>query len=269
MAPLSHSSDKQGPSRYRRTDQSVIRALRLLGYLLVSGKPLRITEFTTMSDMPKSTVHRLITSLCEAGWLNQEDHTDRYDWGPMAGNVVHALLHKGGQDILAYPELKRLADKTEEEVNFGVPVNQTMVYVQKIHTDRALRIDIPVGSSVPMHCTALGKAYLSAYGWNDYRDLPLSLHTDHTIVDWAYLIRDLQETARLGYSIDREEFLEGVTCVGAAIFGPEGHPVGAIAVQAPSVRMPSERLRILGDWIKESAGRITQKFGGSRSGKDD
>lgn len=263
MPPQSPAATHQ-KSRYRRTDQSVIRALRLVQHLMAAGKPMRITELTTLTAMPKSTVHRLMTSLCEAGLLKQEAHSDRYDLGPLAFQMVHMLLQRGGPDILAYPELKELAASTGEEVNLGVPLGDTMVYVQKIHTERALRIDIPVGSQVPMHCTAIGKAYLAAKGWETFTHLPLARHTDHTITYWPHLIRDLEETARLGYSTDREEFLDGVTCVGAAIIVPPGTPVGAIAIQAPSVRMPTERQRSLGDAVKDCAQRISERLASFR-----
>jgi IclR family acetate operon transcriptional repressor len=65
------------------------------------------------------------------------------------------------------------------------------------------------------------------------------------------------ETKARGFSIDDEEFMEGVRCVAAPIRAEDGQIIGAIGVSAPLTRFPAERYRICGEQVLRVAGQIS------------
>lgn len=242
------------------TDRSVIRSMTIIRQFIGREGPLGISEISLACGLPKSTVHRIVSSLCFAGMLEADSTIEKYRLGPMACSLARASLNLHGQEVVSYPELMRLATRLNEEVNLGVPVADGIVYVQKIQSDRPLRIDMSVGSKVPFHCTALGKAYLANIESGANLPQDLKRFTNRTITDRRLLEEDLRMTRQRGYSIDREEFLEGVTCVGSVIVNGGHNPVAAVAIQAPTVRMNAERTKERGLLVLELAANLSREF---------
>lgn len=91
-----------------------------------------------------------------------------------------------------------------------------------------------IGTSVTLHSTAVGKAYLAALPAEGVQPLlkgvVLRAFTQHTLTDRAALLKELELTRARGYSLDREENEPGIYCFGAAIRGHRGAPVAAISV---------------------------------------
>jgi IclR family acetate operon transcriptional repressor len=94
---------------------------------------------------------------------------------------------------------------------------------------------------------------------------PLPQRTPNTITDRARLAQNLLETRERGYSIDLEEFEDGLRCVGAAVFDHTGRAVAAISISGPRHRVTDEAIPALGHLVRESASKISARLGAPRS----
>jgi DNA-binding IclR family transcriptional regulator len=94
---------------------------------------------------------------------------------------------------------------------------------------------------------------------------PLLERTPNTITDRARLAQNLLETLERGYSIDLEEFEEGLFCVGAAVFDHTGQAVAAISISGPRHPVTDEAIPQLGRLVRESASKISARLGAPRS----
>jgi DNA-binding IclR family transcriptional regulator len=123
----------------------------------------------------------------------------------------------------------------------------------------------PIGQTLPLHCTAIGKAYLAFDAEEQLRSLlPEQLHryTENTIVDRALLIEQLQAVTRDGYSIDTGEYLEDVASVAVPIRDYTRSVVGSLAVAGPSYRISGERINIeLAPLILEAGRELSHRLG--------
>jgi DNA-binding IclR family transcriptional regulator len=119
-----------------------------------------------------------------------------------------------------------------------------------------------VGALSPLHCTALGKAYL-AFGT---RVVPVNFarFTASTIVDRAALETDLVEARRLGYARDDEEFSPGVRCVASAIRDGNGRMVAAVGLSGPTARLDLNRLADLGRLVRDRTAEVSVPTNGIR-----
>jgi IclR family acetate operon transcriptional repressor len=101
------------------------------------------------------------------------------------------------------------------------------------------------GSRVPLHCTAMGKLFLSVLPSRKrslmLRTLRLHPYTENTITDPVRLERELEKIRGSRISTDNQEFLAGVVCVAVPVNGPNGQPVAALAISAPLARMTLEQ----------------------------
>ena len=122
-------------------------------------------------------------------------------------------------------------------------------YIDKIASPLPLKVDHPIGSLAPLHCTALGKAFL-AFGDARRRRRTLERFTANTIVDAAALEAEIAATRQRGYAIDDEEFSAGIRCVAAPVYDGDGRMVAAVGVSGPTARINAARLDELGRLLR-------------------
>jgi IclR family acetate operon transcriptional repressor len=85
--------------------------------------------------------------------------------------------------------------------------------------------------------------------------------TENTITEFPALIESLRIVRRNGYAIDREEFLPGVICVGAAIRDQAGTVIGAISASTPAMRATDEHIALMRDEIVAATRALSAEFG--------
>ena len=116
-----------------------------------------------------------------------------------------------------------------------------------------------------MHCTGLGKAYLSFMSEEEVEELInntiFERFTEHSIVDKDTLRTSLLEIRERGYSIDDEEYVIGLICFGAPIFDYHGNPIAAVSVSCPKYRVESKHQKIYADYILGTASKISRQMG--------
>ena len=85
--------------------------------------------------------------------------------------------------------------------------------------------------------------------------------TDKTITEFPALVESLRIVRRNGYAVDREEFLPGVICVGAAIRDQAGTVIGAISASTPTMRASDEHVALMRDEIVAATRSLSAEFG--------
>jgi DNA-binding IclR family transcriptional regulator len=157
------------------------------------------------------------------------------------------------------PILSDLRDEFGESSIMGVPANGTMVYLAFFPSMHLIMVRERLGTTRPMHCSALGKGYLSAL---DDRTLDTELAllnyqggTEHAARGPMDLRARLEETRKRGYAIDRDETAEGASCVAVpARIG--GTLIGAIGLSGPSSRMSDQRIGQMGARLIQISARL-------------
>jgi Transcriptional regulator len=125
-------------------------------------------------------------------------------------------------------------------------------------------LHLPVGSTVPAHCSASGKL-LSANRAGGERGamlatLPLPPFTANTITDHGLMARELDRILGCGYSLDNEEYVAGVACVAVPV-RVDGEVIAAVAVHAAVARLPLQRAIDFVPRLTDAAAKIAKTFG--------
>jgi DNA-binding IclR family transcriptional regulator len=154
-------------------------------------------------------------------------------------------------------------ERTGECAHLGVAAQGRVLYIGQAESPATLRVNVLVGQTAPLHCTALGKALLAFSGV----PIPdrLEQFTPRTITRADRLARELASTHRQGYAVDDEEFDAGVRCLAAPVFDDRSRVVGAIGISGPTTRMTDRRLRPLAATVMETAGELSDRMGFVRS----
>ncbi|CAN0600553.1 unnamed protein product, partial [Laminaria digitata] len=140
--------------------------------------------------------------------------------------------------------LNALAEHIGETCNIAVPDRDSMIYIDRVETKWPLRIQLPIGTSVPFYCTASGKMHLSklkkAHLERYLASANLERRTPKTMVDQDQLLAEIQKTRSQGYSEDNEEFMEGMIAIAVPIMDVHGRLFSTLSFHAPTQRLSLE-----------------------------
>lgn len=247
---------------------SLRRGLALLTCLSEAGRPLGLSELTTVCGLDKATTYRLAQTLVDAGFLTQDAATRSYSLALKILDLGFATLASMDVRALARPYMRALADRFDgASVSLGVLDGADIVYIERISQRRiSVNVDVHVGSRLSAHCSSMGKALLAALPAEEARAnillRPLAPMTPATITSVAGLEAELRRITAAGYATNDEETVRGLRSLAAAVRGADGRPAAAInvAVSAAETSM-TELVGAASDAVVEAAGRISRHLG--------
>lgn len=204
--------------------------------LAATDDTVGITEIADQLDIDKSSASRLVQTLANYGYAEQDSRTRRYRLGPQVVRLSRSLLTRMPLRDEAKSFLRELVDRTGECAHLAILAQNQALYIDQVESPASLRVTTGVGTLAPLHCTALGKSLLA---FNGEAVIPEELpsFTPRTITDRETLRVHLDQTRRQGYAIDDEEYELGVRCVAAPVFDYRSKVVGAVGVSGPAGRM--------------------------------
>lgn len=228
--------------------QSVGRSLDLLE--AVAEEELGLVALAERAGLGPSTAYRILSTLMERGYVTRSPQTGQFRLGSKLVELA-AAARQGNERLrtAVRPHLRALRDATGETANLVMLDGLSIVYVDQVESSRAVRMFTTIGRRVPLHASGGGKA-IAAFAPGELVD-DLLVHgldrlTPHTLATAAALRSDLARVRERGYAIDHEEYEEGVICVAAPIFGPNGETVAAASISGPAARMLEHDLDALG-----------------------
>lgn len=235
--------------------QSLDRALSILDALAVSDEGLSLADIASRTSLPKSTAHRLLATLGLRGFVVRDVVTGAYRLGPK--NLPNLAPGPEVHDVLV-----DLAADSGETANLGVLVGREVLYLDRADSPQALRWQLGVGTRVPAHCSGLGKAILA---FTDQEQVVrralagrLARYTERTTTDARALREELAVVRRRGFSLDNEEFMDGVRCVAVPILGPGGEAVASISLAGPAFRLSLQAATAQVPRLVAGAGRVAK-----------
>ncbi len=221
-----------------------IRALEILETMAGTIDALSVSDIATATGLPKATAHRLCSLLENEGFLAADVGGKGLRPGHRMRELSLGMVATGGNYAYRHRILTELSRQFGETCNLNAPMGSEMVYLDRVEAKWPLRTQLPIGTRVPLHCTASGKLYLSSLSATQQRRLvgalPLERHTPKTITDTKILLVEIERIRETGVGTDDEEFIEGMTAVAVPLLNTKGQLVGTLACHAPSVRMNIE-----------------------------
>lgn len=222
-----------------------IRALELLEAVVAAGQAMGVSDMVAATGLPKATVHRLVALLEKEGFLAPDISGKGLTLGHRMHNLALSITAVGGDNAYRHRILTDLSHEIGETCNFNIPAGSEILYVDRVETKWPLRTQLPVGSRVPLHCTASGKLYLASLPAAKRRrmleTLELKAYTSETITDAAALEVELETIRRDKFSKDQGEFIDGMIAVAVAVNDAQGRLAAILATHAPDVRMDIDK----------------------------
>ncbi len=218
-----------------------VRALQVMESMAATEQPMSTAEIAVATGLPKATTHRICGLLEKQSFLAADVGGKGYRPGQRMRDLALGIIATGADHAFRHSVLAEVSREIGETCNLNAPMGGEMIYLDRVETEWPLRTQLPIGSRVPLHCTASGKLYLSSLSearrHRMVAALPLTRHTAKTITDAKQLISELNRIDAEGLGTDNEEFIDGMTAIALPITDTKGRLTGTLACHAPSQRM--------------------------------
>ncbi|AKE92459.1 IclR family transcriptional regulator [Rhodococcus aetherivorans] len=221
---------------------SVLTALRVFE-AVADSQPIGLSELARRLDVPKSTVQRCLKTLHEAGWVRPTSEEGRWSITGRAFTVGSAVAAGDHLRDAALPALSALQSAVGETIHLAVPDGDELVLVERLDSPHQLRAFLALGTRLPLHAAATGKAYLAtlpdariaAY----LQSAPTKV-TAHTRTDPVRLWNEINLARKRGYATTEEELHEGISAVAVALRDRTGVARACFSISGPSSRLTPE-----------------------------
>ncbi len=243
-------------------NKTVIKSMSLLN-LFLTRSHLTLNEIVEFSQIPKTSVHRMLASLEEMRFLDKSSD-GKYSLGLLFLRFGQLVSERLDIRQLALPVMKVLRDDVGEAVNLIVKYGNEAMYIEKQDTNQPVRLYTAVGRKSPLYAgdSRIILAYLPEEERDRYVEQtvlkPLGLGT---ITDKKRLREVLDKTREQGYTISKSELENYTTAISAPILNHNHNIIAGLSIAGPDIRFSEEALPQLIEKVKQAAREISFKLG--------
>lgn len=225
--------------------QSLAKGFQVLEVFDANNRELGLTEIARRTGLDVGTVFRLINTLLMLSYLEPGEVRKTYRLGLKVVDLgFHAI---GRQDLrdLVRPYLRALVREVSEAASIGVLDGADIVYVERVHAGLVrLGVDITIGSRIPAYYTAIGHSILAHLPKRDVRRV-LTMRervrlNPKTVTKLDEIENRLAYVRKYGYALSDQDAAPMLRVIAAPILDPDGQPIAALSVAAPSLHMRVE-----------------------------
>lgn len=248
------------------TVKSVVKAMKIFEVLVQNRRPLSLSKLSKKVGINISTVHRLLNTLLDIGYVKQ-DEEGKYGLGMRSFKLADIISDEFELKKLVHPYLEEIVSSCNETSNLVVLEDYQVVYLDQVESNNMVRMFASEGSKGAAYCTGAGKvllAFLKEEKLKNYlQKVELKPFTENTFTKVDKFKKELEKIKKQGYALDLEEKEKGVRCAAAPFFGDGNNLLGAISVSGPSSRITRKYLKQnLVPLVKSKAEEITEGFQG-------
>lgn len=248
----------------KRQRNPLQHSFAIMEVLSRSKHALSLHEIANHLAIHKSTVHRLLATLVEQGYL-ERDRMSRYSLGPGLIALAGAALERNPMAKIAQPILDEIANATREAVTLSVWNVDHAVDIAMAAGSETITYSPTLGQRNPAHCTATGKVLLAGLPepkLNAYLDKPLQKYTERTVTDPEALKTLLETTRQTGIAWNYGEFVDQLSAVAVGVLGPDDKTtLAAIAVSVPDFRFDEEKKALCAEALRAGAAALSARTG--------
>lgn len=244
------------------------RCLSIIELLADGAGSMALGTISERLDLPKSGAHRLLATLVDLGWVEQDPETGFYRLTMRLAVLGQQFYVASGIPDICQPLLDRLARQSREFARLAVVDGDSLVWVAHAQGATGGLVYHPslTSNTVPLYATASGKAWLATMkseaaiqkiARTGFKDA--DQYGPNVVRSIEALQREVKRAAQRGYGIASSEAEPGVTAIAAAICSTvDGKALGTVSVAGPSVRMTDARIQELAPLVRQCADELAR-----------
>lgn len=215
------------------------KGLRVLECFDAAHARLTVSEAARGAGLSPASARRCLLTLCELGYLRSDGKQYWMDHGAL--RITYAYAASTQLPRLFQPRLDALSERSRESASLAVLHGDRVLIAARSTARRTMRVGLAVGSRLPLHCSAAGRALL----WNApearvralLAGAPLERFTPRTLATVRELLKELAASRERGYAVCDEEIESGVRSIAVPVFGGDGEVAAAMSISTRAERM--------------------------------
>ncbi|MBP6019820.1 MAG: IclR family transcriptional regulator [Burkholderiaceae bacterium] len=252
--------DTSDASQKARTSQTLLRGLDIIE--AVATGVVDIADIAKKTGMTYSTAHRILSVLQQRHYIKRDPNS-----GYLLGRKVLELGYRAYSQLdltrLARPILIKLAEETLDTVHLGYVELDTVIYLDKVASQRPVEVSSRIGASKPLISTGIGKALLLDRSEDEWRHVyEQGAHLLREPLTWPQWRQTMRDYAQVGYAYDVGEDEPTIRCVAAPVRDSSNRIVAAISVSSTQEHMGPDRMQALVPVVQAAARQISIELGG-------
>ena len=247
------------------------RVMNIIENMLKSEATLDIREMAFRTNIPKSTVQRILDSLASDGWVTQDLATQNYRISFKLLNLVNSWRVTQELTRCSHIEMNILCEKSQQTVLLLVLDGFRGICLGKVEPERTIKLVAETGKAFPLHAAACGKILL-AYAPVDLQHRvvhsKLEAFTPLTIIDPERLVHEINDIRQHHRAISVEEMTFGAAEIAVPLLAQDGSLIAALSIAGPifDVKPRLEEYKVL---LFESAAKILTKLKENKGEEED
>jgi len=244
---------------------SLDRAFNVLALLAEEPRGLSLAELGRRSDIPKSTLFRILTTLQKHRCVVWSDEQRGYRLGARLLELGTSYLDQADLYHVAARPMETLAEECHETVFLGKLEGGQVIYLRRMESPRSITVVKKLGQRVPAHCTATGVAMLAFLPEAEV-DTILDEHgmpsfNEATLTDRDALKQRLAHVRSRGYAIVDGEYNQELLCVSAPVFDHTRRPCASLTVAMLSSHATEDRTQAVAERVRQVAQTFSREMG--------
>lgn len=237
--------------------QSIDRAIAILNCFSVEVKELSIGQISAKTVLPKPTVYRLLSSLRNHQWIEQDEKSGLYRLGYRL-NILGAIA-RSQMDLRrsALPLMQRLAQSSKETVNLNVVEGCERICIELVEGSHGIRNFVKLGTRNSLLHGASGHALLAHLPEEEIQAI---LNQDYEGVSRRLLEEEIRLIRQRGYAVTYSNRVSGACGISAPIFGQSGKLVAGLTVSGPEDRIKENEQKIVRELVL-GARELSERMG--------
>jgi DNA-binding IclR family transcriptional regulator len=244
-------------------DTTILKGLTVLERLADSDQPRGVSELSREMSLSKSNVQRLLRTLVELGYAQQDESTGRYAPTLRMWEFGYKTLSRDRVKLASAVFIRKLSERISETVFLCIGDGPDIIYVDRVDSTDPTRVFCVVGMRLPALKNAAGRAVL-AFQDEDTIERALEASASETpgaVIDAASIRAQLADVQKNGYAISIGDFRPGVNSIAAPVWNATGRVVGSLVVTGSEVRLPPAKLESLISEVPSVAMQISESLG--------
>jgi IclR family pca regulon transcriptional regulator len=248
------------------TLETLLRGLNILSLYTRETPALTLTEITKATNLNKTTVYRILTTLENTGYLIRDPETKRYRPGLKVLQLGFASISSLEVRQVARRHLEQLSQQVGETVSLSVLDGSNIIYIDRVRNRGIVGVILGIGSRLPAHCASMGKAMIAHLPATELRqylnEVVPEPCTPKSLVDRQALEAELAQVRKQGYATNDEELELGLRAVAAPIWDNSNRVVAAVNITGSTSSISQERMvGELAERVRNTAAQISQALG--------
>ncbi|MGE0611601.1 MAG: IclR family transcriptional regulator [Hyphomicrobiales bacterium] len=236
---------------------ALARGLRILNVIRNIGRPVSSSEISQEAGLDASTTHRLLQVLDEHGYVLRDDNAKRYFASPklLFPLSIYSPLNELRREAARAAD--RFRDESGHTTGFVLYCMKERILIEISSGANSLSPAYDTWLDSPLHASASGKILLLSLSPGERKarmgEGPYDSYTPFTITDPKALEADLEQAQKNGYVVAADDYFEGLTAIGAALWTDEGACIGCMFINGRSKSVPENEYAALGTALKSAA----------------